>query len=226
MEKFTKLLTTTAIFVSLLLVTVLTFGQDNASNRPTRVTPQSQCVRVLVDDSGGTGSAGSGTYIAPLLVATCEHVVRDRSTNRCTVVFPNWETIPGTIIEVSKSPDVAIIKLDRPARGTRPVKPASLITGQPLSVQGYGNGAWMQQWGTLSDKEYSGSKDAGGIYREILGAHARSGDSGGPIFDTSGNYVGTLLASDHVGTYFTPAKLVFEIAGLRVVTVVVHRSGK
>lgn len=180
-------------------MTALTFGSENDQPNP-------QCVRVYVEDRGPTNSAGSGTYITPLLIATCNHVVSDRKEDRCEVVFPNQERIQASVIKTSKSPDVAILKLDRAPKGVKPIASASLVEGQALEIQGYGKGDWKSQSGTLSDTKY------GDGVREVSGARARSGDSGGPVLDKQGSYIGTLWGSNKAGTYFTPAKLVFKIA--------------
>jgi hypothetical protein len=122
--------------------------------------------------------------------------VRDREDDTVEVMFPNWQVITGTVVKTVKSPDLAFILLDA-APPCEPLKLASQLTS-PLSVQGYGYGPYRQAWGVLSDTRYSDG------YREVSGVVARSGDSGGPVIDAEGRFVGTLWGTDGSETYFTP----------------------
>jgi hypothetical protein len=177
-------------------------------DRPVRVVPQPQCIRVFVKDKSEEISAGSGALIAPDLIATCNHVVKDR-VGYVEVMFPSWEVIPGKVWKTDKNLDVALIKLAWDAR----CQPFNLNLEVPseLSIQGYGYGTYRQKWGEVSNKIYAPGKDQKGIWREILVVAARSGDSGGPVLDAEGRYCGTLWGAGGDGTMFTPLKHIFPM---------------
>jgi S1-C subfamily serine protease len=193
-----RLFCATVVIMALLWGYSLAAGQD----QPHRAAPQPQCVRVLVDDGGGSGSAGTGALIAPRLVMTCNHVVEDRASDSVKVVFPGQGAVSGQVFHTVETPDLAFILLDA-APSCEPLRIASKLTS-PLSVQGYGSGPYRQSWGVLSDDRYVAG------YRTVSGAAARSGDSGGPVIDASGKFVGTLFGTVDGETYFTPISVILK----------------
>jgi S1-C subfamily serine protease len=178
---------------------------------PVRAVPQPQCVRVFVKDKEGM-SAGSGALIDSDLIVTCNHVVKDRKTDDVEVMFPSWEVIPGKVWKTDKKLDVALIKLLRDAE----CQPLSLNLEVPskLSIQGYGYGTYRQRWGKVSADIYAPGQGQKGVWREILVATARSGDSGGPVIDAEGRYCGTLWGAGGDGTMFTPLEHIFPMLSI------------
>lgn len=193
------------LFHAFVVITALLWGCNLVAGQeieqPTRAAPQPQCVRVLVDDGEGR-SSGTGALIAPRLVVTCCHVVKDRAGDSVEILFPNWQVVSGKVFHTVKSPDLAFIRLDA-APPCQPLSLASRLTS-PLSVQGYGYGPYRQSWGVLSDARYNAG------YRKVEGAAARSGDSGGPVIDAEGKFVGTLFGSIDGETYFTPVGVILK----------------
>lgn len=171
-------------------------------DQPHRATPQPQCVQVWVDDSDEVKSGGTGAFITPLMVVTCNHVVKDRVNDAVEVAFPNQGSIAGRVVKTVKSPDLAFIRLDA-TPACEPLRLASWLTS-PLSVQGYGSGPWKQSWGVLSDTLY----DDG--YRAVVGVATRSGDSGGPVIDDRGRFAGTLWGCVDDEVYFTPLEEILK----------------
>jgi S1-C subfamily serine protease len=133
---------------------------------------------------------------------TCNHVVEDRAKDSVKVVFPGQGAVSGKVFHTVESPDLAYILLDA-APSCEPLRIASKLTS-PLSVQGYGPGPYRQSWGVLSDAHYSDG------YRAVSGVAARSGDSGGPVIDASGRFVGTLFGTVDGETYFTPISVILK----------------
>ncbi|MHC4301960.1 MAG: S1 family peptidase [Planctomycetota bacterium] len=179
--------------------------------QPTRAVPQPQCIRIVVQDRGNSMSHGTATYLGAGLVVTCQHNVRDTRTNQVQLVFPQDATYMGTIIFTDRKQDICIVAM--------PVLPncegMTLAlempeVGTPLAVQGYAKGTYRQVWGRLSHRKYG----ARGVTWRVVGeVMARQGDSGGPIIDAQGRFVGTLWGSvnDHGGeTHFTSAKWIVD----------------
>jgi len=192
---------------TVLIITALIIGsQLKAQEQPRRASPQPQTVRIYVEDKGGR-SAGSGGLIAQKLVVTCNHVVKDRKSERVTIQFPDWQLVEGTVVKIDSEYDLALILLDKPPQGVLPFNVAPLKPKQPLSIQGYAYGPYKQSWGILNDSTW------GVGWRMVEGPVARSGDSGGPVINEEGAFVGTLWGSAaDDGTYFTPADIILKLA--------------
>jgi hypothetical protein len=158
---------------------------------------------VLVADKDGGNSAGSGAFIRDRIVVTCNHVVRDREQDIVKVYFPGQGLFLGTVIGTDSVMDLAFIELLETPRCKPLVVQVDLT--DDLTVQGYGSGVYKQRWGTLSN-----ARTAKG-WRKVANAQARNGDSGGPVLDERGDYVGTLWGSVDGETYFTPAQKVLEV---------------
>ena len=185
--------------VILFFAQAFAFGQD----QPTRAVPQDQCVRVTVQDRDGNISLGSGALIRDNIIATCNHVVSDRKSDKVTVNFPGWRDVTGYVLGVDQDLDIAIIMLAE-TPNCKPLESNVILRGGPLSVQGFGSGEYRQAWGVLSHS-------IAGEWRKVDGASSRSGDSGGPIIDENGHFVGTLWGSVDDETYFTSAKDVLKL---------------
>jgi S1-C subfamily serine protease len=159
--------------------------------------PLPQCVRVLVEDKNGR-SSGSGAYVESLrlaecLVVTCYHNIKDRKTDDVEILFPNWQLISGSVVKVDRRLDVAIIQLAQTPT-CKPLPVSTDLTAK-LTIHGYGYGPYKQQTGSLG---------TAGKWRKVIGAAARSGDSGGPVINERGEFVGVLWGSVDGETYFTP----------------------
>lgn len=200
-----RLTTCLVIGVILFFAQAFAFGQE----QPTRVVPQDQCVRITVNDSDGGNSLGSGALIARQVVATCNHVVKDRATNTVTVNFPGWGDITGYVLGVDQDLDIALIVLAEKPK-CKPFDSNVILRDGPLSVQGYGSGEYRQAWGVLSHVTVT-DKAGGAEWRRVDDTLARSGDSGGPVLDENGHFVGTLWGSVDGNTYFTPAEEVLKL---------------
>lgn len=189
------------IAVVLITMLIILTAKTVLGSEPCRAAPQPQCVRVIVKDKD-TRSKGSGAYIAPRIIVTAWHVVKDRKSDDVEVLFPDWQLVAGKVVNTDSRLDVAIIRLNESPKGVKPLELSpGLKDGEPMSIQGYGYAPYKQSWGVLSSVRY-------GSWRKVVGADARSGDSGGPIIDSMGRYCGTLWGSVDGETYFTPSQTI------------------
>lgn len=166
-------------------------------------------------------ATGSGTLVdkEKRLVLTNYHVVEDNP--RAKVYFPAFRddkpiaekkyyterasrlAIPGRVIHIEKSVDLALIQLDRIPDGTNAV-PIAMKTPEPgQSVHSIGNtGKSDALWGYVPGKvrqvyrhEWSASLGSNRILRckgEVIETDSATnpGDSGGPLLNDKGELVG------------------------------------
>lgn len=175
--------------------------------------PPDFCVRVFVDDKGGSpvcDSQGSGTLISPTEIVTNHHVVRDRKENKVLIMFTDWEWTTGKVIREDKIWDIAIVQIDKTDR-TPAVLGETPCDDESLTIHGYGFGIPASITGTLSDciPSPTAAKGQSGL-RFVAGAGARGGDSGGPV-TYNGKYVGTLVATNGVDTLYITVERVNKI---------------
>ncbi|REJ94051.1 MAG: serine protease [Planctomycetota bacterium] len=174
------------------------------SPRPTRFAPHPAVARLSVADASGH-SLGSGTLIYVTaehgLVLTNWHVVRD-AVGPIEVVFADGFRSGGTVLKVDHDWDLAAVGIWRP-----PVEPVELANhppqpGERLTIAGWGSGNFREASGRCL--QYLSPGDGHPFEIVELGAEARQGDSGGPIFNERGQLAGVLLgAADGrtVGSY-------------------------
>lgn len=177
---------------------------------------QEAAVRIHVQDTPQSGSAGSGVVIASndtnALIMTNRHVVADRRNDQAEVGHIVHGRIKGKVIWECKLnlPDVALIVVDRPLVHV-PLSEKEVKPGSPVVQVGYPH-ATMQQVirrGHVADYP---------TQRMVLDLHVDSGDSGGPVFTEDGERcVGQVFAknSEHgpgpaVCNYPTGLNWVFE----------------
>ena len=149
--------------------------------------------RVIVTERDGT-SFGSGTLVDVRgthgLVITNWHVVRD-AAGPIKVVFPNGFESPARVHKVDKDWDLAALDIWSPS-----LTPVSLSTvpprpGDMLTIAGYGSGDYRSVSGRCT--QYLAPDDDMPFEIVELSASARQGDSGGPIFNQSGELAGVLF---------------------------------
>jgi S1-C subfamily serine protease len=177
---------------ALLLALVVTLSLSAES-----VKPPDAVVRIVVEEKQGGPACGSGALILDRrTVVTNYHVVKDAKSIR--ILFPSWDVFNCTLVKKSKSLDLAVLRMTRPASVSPLPLGSKPKTGDVLTIWGYGHGIPGSDSGRMTDTNFV---DAWLIE---LKAVARQGDSGGPILNSKGEYVGTLSASDNkitVGTH-------------------------
>jgi trypsin-like peptidase len=176
------------------------FGTGNRSNAvydsaPGNVTPHPAVARIIVPEDGAT-AFGSGTLVGVNkdhgLVITNWHVVRD-GTGLVEVVFPDGFRSNAKPLKVDSDWDLAALVIWRP--GVEPVKIAKQPPrqGDLLTIHGYGRGQYRIATGHCTNY-FSPRIDFPHEMVE-LDVEARQGDSGGPIFNQSGELAGVLFGA-------------------------------
>ncbi|MFL0352643.1 trypsin-like peptidase domain-containing protein [Xanthomarina sp. GH4-25] len=137
---------------------------------------------------------GSGFMISDRLIVTAAHVVT--VPEKISVLFPDGDVIPATVVSSYKSADIALIKLFRPR--INPVTVAfgdsdALEVGERIFVIGapYGQGASLSSGYVSGIRKDQSSKNPF-INREFIQTDAaiNHGNSGGPMFNLKGEVVG------------------------------------
>lgn len=137
----------------------------------------------------GTGTCVASTKEA--LILTAWHVVREGHEFKI-------DGQVAKLVGTDKTWDLAALviptKMTAVSIGTsRPV------IGDVLTVCGYGSGDYKESRGQVIKYFSPGSGTPDDILE--MGAKARNGDSGGPIFDTHGILAAVLFGSDRVGAH-------------------------
>jgi S1-C subfamily serine protease len=168
---------------------------------------------VLINSSlqySSEAGAGTGMVInSDGLVLTNNHVI-EGSTKLSATVVATGKTYPATVLGYDKTGDVALIKLEG-ASGLRTVpigNSASAKSGSTVVALGNaeGQGSLIPAAGTITGtgKTITASDEGGSVTSETLhgmlqtDADIVSGDSGGPLSNTSGQVIGMDTAGDNV----------------------------
>jgi len=151
---------------------------------------------------------GSGSLISPTRVVTNFHVVEGREAdNAVEILFGDWTVIKGKVVAESEQWDLAIIEIESVTYKTLPIgqDPKANVSG---SIHGYGYGPYLKQTGIISGFVNATSMGLGSDegdeaddLRLLVGAGARSGDSGGAVV-RDGKLVGILNLSNGKNTVF------------------------
>jgi len=162
---------------------------------PNDVKPHPSVVRVIAPENGCI-AYGSGTLVGVredrALVVTNWHVVRD-ATGPVEVVFPDGFRSHAKPLKVDQDWDLAALVIWRPK-----VEPVKIATQPPrpgdvLTIHGYGRGKYRVATGRCTTY-YAPQPNYPHEMLE-LDVEARQGDSGGPIFNQSGELAGVLFGA-------------------------------
>jgi len=161
------------------------------------ITPEQRqsVVRVDVDHTNGNTDKGSGVLIRADLVLTADHVVRDaKSDSKVIITFKSGLKREGEILKTSKKWDLALIQFDSvlftPAR---PAKRAAIKT-QTVTICGFpGGGDYVEAIGRVVGFRSPDRTSEPHLF--VVNHKCESGMSGGPVFNDSGDVVGTLFGS-------------------------------
>ena len=162
---------------------------------PGNVAPHPAVARIIVPEDGST-AFGSGTLVGVNdkhgLVITNWHVVRD-GTGLVEVVFPDGFRSHAKPLKVDSDWDLAALVIWRPK--AEPVKIATHPPrqGDLLTIHGYGRGQYRIATGHCTN--YFSPRINFPHEMVELDVEARQGDSGGPIFNQSGELAGVLFGA-------------------------------
>lgn len=163
---------------------------------PGDVKPHPAVARIIVPEDGST-AYGSGTLVGVRdqhgLVVTNWHVVRD-AVGMVEVVFPDGFRSNARPIQVDQDWDLAALVVWRPP-GVEPVRIAAQPPrpGDALTIHGYGRGKYRIATGRCTT--YYAPQPNYPHEMVELDVEARQGDSGGPIFNQSGELAGVLFGA-------------------------------
>ena len=156
-------------------------------------TPHPSVVRIIAPDDGGV-SMGSGVLVdinqSQGLVLTNWHVIRD-THSAVLVQFPDGFQSAGTVIRYDEPWDLAALVIWKPKVDPVPISAQPPQIGAPLTIAGFGRGAYRAETGPCTDYLSPGSGYAKDLVE--LSATARQGDSGGPILNAEGQLAGVLF---------------------------------
>jgi hypothetical protein len=160
---------------------------------PSQQVPHPAVVRVIAAEPGGA-SLGSGTLVDVNdehgLVITNWHVVRD-APGSVIVVFPDGLQSMGRVLRMDSNWDLAAILIQKPRAAPVRVAREAPRVGEILSIAGYGSGSYRAASGACT--QYLAPSTQHPFELVELAASARQGDSGGPIFNSSGELAGVLF---------------------------------
>jgi S1-C subfamily serine protease len=153
-------------------------------------------VKVQGVGCGGVAT-GSGFPVDDELIVTNAHVVS--GTSRTTVSTRDGRSRPATVVVFDPDRDVAVLRA--PGLNVEPLDQGEARAGTPGAVIGYPGGGPL----TVSPAVVEGRITARGrdiysediVTREIwtLSARVRPGNSGGPLVDEQGRWLGVVFAA-------------------------------
>jgi S1-C subfamily serine protease len=171
------------------------------AHNPAVRAAQGSVVRVL-GTACGLGVEGSGWIAAPGLVVTNAHVVAGESDT--TVTPLGGGQLDATPVHYDTTNDLALLRVSGLSGRSLSFAP-QVNGGTPGAVLGYPeNGPFTitpARVGTTGPVLTQNSYGQGPITRELtsLRGDVRSGNSGGPLVDASGNVLGTVFAATTQG---------------------------
>jgi S1-C subfamily serine protease len=183
-----------------LLLTLPVAG--SASSTATKAPPLGRGVVIVNTNLAyrNAAAAGTGMVLASSgIVLTNNHVIRGANTIR-VVVPPARRSYTASVLGYSLTADVAILKLQATSAFT-PVQlgnSAKVRTGQTVTALGNagGTGSLVSSTGRITGigRAITVQDDQGGAQRMTgllqTSATLEPGDSGGPLFDTTGHVIG------------------------------------
>jgi S1-C subfamily serine protease len=163
-------------------------------------------INTVLDYSSDEQAAGTGTILTSNgYILTNNHVVED-STSITVTVQSTGQKYTATVVGTDKTADVAVLKLSG-ASGLTPIKFAStekVTTGESIYSVGNaeGTGSLVTAVGTVgaTDQSLTVGSDSSDASENLTGlielnSDVVSGDSGGPLFDKSGQVIGMVTAA-------------------------------
>jgi S1-C subfamily serine protease len=174
----------------------------------------SSVVRVL-STACGLGIEGSGWAVRPNLIVTNAHVVA--GADDTTVTTQGGVELDATAVLYQPQDDLALLRVEAELP-TLPIT-SNRNPGEAAAVLGYPeNGPYTVTPARIGETRETVSEDSygrGPIERDItaLGGDVRSGNSGGPLLDRSGQVAGIVFAattSGPQGGFAIPAEEVDE----------------
>ncbi len=158
----------------------------------------SRAIVRVVNARSASRTAGTGTLVDADgehgLIITCAHLFRE-GAGQVEVIFPNQQAFQAQLLKLDAAADLAALSIQSPR--IEPVKIAAQFPrpGDWLVSCGYGTDGqlWCNRGQALGYVSVGGGH--GSETLELTGS-ARSGDSGGPVFDRSHQLVAVLFGTN------------------------------
>lgn len=152
--------------------------------------------KVIATERPGAFSTGSGVYLGQSWVLSAKHVTGGAESIRC--VFPNRPPIDVADYVYSKNSDQVLLRLAADP-GVPAVRLVEQTTATVLYGAGYDHGRTLRFWsGQPTSATYNS-----GLVRTFVGeGGARQGNSGGPVFCSTG-CVGNLWGTNGGACFYT-----------------------
>jgi hypothetical protein len=153
--------------------------------------------RIVVQEKNGV-AYGTGSLVDVrgdhALIVTNWHVVRDSGGGSIYAFFADGFQTPATIVKADRDWDLAALSIRKPP-GVQPLVIARTAPqiGEWLCIAGYGSGDYRAVAGKCT--QYVSPSTSLPYEMVELGAEARQGDSGGPIFNERLELAGVLFGA-------------------------------
>lgn len=168
-------------------------GQLDLPGREVARRAFSSVVMLVTDERGQEGVFGSGFVVAPRVVATNYHVIKDAEAVYGRVVGSRSVHRMGRILASDPRRDLALLFFPDLEAPVLPIAVDSVAAGDTIYVVGSPEGLE----GTLSKGIVSSVRQAEGVLQ--IDAAVSHGSSGGPVIDQAGAVVGVVVATAKTG---------------------------
>ncbi len=184
-------------------------------------------VRIYCQDGVRTRSIGSGTIVrwsGRIFVLTARHVIKD--AKRILVELATKQTREARLLAADATWDCAVLEILGPLTGIDTAEleqgeAAMQTAGCRLESCGYGpDGRLACNTGLFQGYRRSSATPGGPDDWMVVSGHARSGDSGGGVFNTRGKLVGVLWGTDGENVVCVQAGRIHRLLN----SVVAHRT--
>jgi S1-C subfamily serine protease len=171
---------------------------------------------IMRDKNGHSVSLGSGFFVAPRLVATNLHVVRDTTSGIAKRIGIKESLSVLGFVAVDAKNDLALLEVNDSSSAM-----LSIAKGSNVSIGDaiYAIGSPEGFEGTFSQGVVSGVRDRNGARLLQISAPISPGSSGGPILDQSARVVGITVA-----TYAEGQNLNFAVPSDYLSNLLTHTS--
>jgi S1-C subfamily serine protease len=148
--------------------------------------------------SGPSRDCGSGVLVEAkdgrAVVLTAWHVVRG-NRDSITVRWPDGTSGPARVLASDDAFDLAALATAAPAAAPVPLASRTPGVGDRLTLAGYGPTPFVYREASGAVTQFVGPTGRHPAHMLELRAHARQGDSGGPILNEAGELVAVLWGS-------------------------------
>ncbi|HUT13353.1 MAG TPA: serine protease [Thermoguttaceae bacterium] len=195
LTRFFKATMFLALATALVSSTLAADEKETTEQEAKKQAPRPAVVRISAAEGKAT-SYGSGSLVGLSedygLVLTNWHVVRD-ATGAIMVHFPDGVRAEARLLLTDRVWDLAALLISRPKVEPIPVAAKAPVKGDRLTIAGFGSGAYREATGKVVNFVSPGEKEPFEMLE--VNVAARSGDSGGPIFNEDGQVAGVLFGS-------------------------------